>query len=136
MARIAAGGKEAATLRHALCHRAGVPAIRERLTNEDLWGWGRMTAALAATAPWWEPGTRHAYHTNTYGHLIGEIIRRVTGEECGRRLAAVTGALGADVDVSVPPTERGRSAEVIFAAPDRAGGLDFGALKGTSSWRC
>ena len=82
----AAEGKEGATLRHALCHRAGVPAIRQRLTNDDLWDWNRMTGALAATAPWWEPGTRHAYHTNTYGHLIGEIVRRVRGEPCGHHI--------------------------------------------------
>ncbi len=126
----AAGGKEGATLRHALCHRAAVPAIREPLTNEDLWDWGRMTAALAATEPWWEPGTRHAYHTNTYGHLIGEVVRRVSGEACGRRLAAVAGPLGADVHVGVPPAERHRCAQVIFAAPDRAGALEFGALEG------
>ena len=43
-------------LRHALCHRAGVPAIREPLTDDDLWDWDRMTGALAATEPWWEPG--------------------------------------------------------------------------------
>ena len=103
----AAGGKGAATLRHALCHRAAVPAIREPLTNEDLWRWGRMTAAVAATDPWWEPGARHAYHTNTYGHLIGEIVRRVTGEACGDRLASVAGALGADVWFGVPREERG-----------------------------
>ena len=126
----AAGGKEGATLRHALCHRAAVPAIREPLTNEDLWDWKRMTGALAATEPWWEPGTRHAYHTNTYGHLIGEVVRRVSGEACGRRLAAVAGPLGADVHVGVPPTERHRCAQVIFAAPGRAEGLDFKALEG------
>ena len=99
----AAGGKEGATLRHALCHRAAVPAIREPLTNDDLWDWGRMTGALAATEAWWEPGTRHAYHTNTYGHLIGEVVRRVSGETCRRRLAGLTGPLGADVYVGVPP---------------------------------
>jgi CubicO group peptidase (beta-lactamase class C family) len=126
----AAGGKEGATLRHALCHRAAVPAIREPLTNEDLWDWKRMTGALAATEPWWEPGTRHAYHTNTYGHLIGEVVRRVSGEACGRRLEAVAGPLGADVHVGVPPTERHRCAQVIFAAPGRAEGLDFKALEG------
>ena len=54
----AAGGKEAATLRHALCHRAAVPAIREPLTNDDLWDWGRMTGALAATER--VVGARHA----------------------------------------------------------------------------
>ena len=87
----AAQGKEGATLRHALCHRAGVPAIHEPLTNDDLWDWDTMAGALAATAPWWEPGTRHAYHTNTYGHLIGEVVRRVSGERCGQRLAAPGG---------------------------------------------
>src|SRR4051812_27210729 len=49
----AASGKERATVRHALCHRAAVPAIREPLTDEDLFDWPRMTSALAATAPWW-----------------------------------------------------------------------------------
>jgi CubicO group peptidase (beta-lactamase class C family) len=48
----AAEGKEGATLRHALCHRAGVPALRAPLTNDDLWDWDRMAGALAATAPW------------------------------------------------------------------------------------
>ena len=51
-----------------------------------------MTAALAATEAWWEPGTRHAYHTNTYGHLIGEVVRRVSGESCRQRLAGAGGA--------------------------------------------
>ena len=126
----AAGGKEAATLRHALCHRAAVPAIREPLTNDDLWDWGRMTGALAATDAWWEPGTRHAYHTNTYGHLIGEVVRRVSGETCARRLAGLAGPLGADVHVGVPPGARHRCAQVIFAAPGGAERLDFGALQG------
>jgi CubicO group peptidase (beta-lactamase class C family) len=126
----AAGGKEGATLRHALCHRAAVPAIREPLTNEDLWDWTRMTGALAATDPWWEPGTRHAYHTNTYGHLIGEVVRRVSGEPCRRRLAALAGTLGADVHVGVPVQQRHRCAQVILAGSDRTEGLDLGALEG------
>ena len=113
----AAGGKEGATLRHALRHRAGVPAIRQLLTDEDLWDWDRMAGALAATEAWWEPGTCHAYHTNTYGHLIGEVVRRVSGEPCRQRLAGVTGPLGADVHVGVPASQRHRCAEVIFAAP-------------------
>ena len=120
----AAGGKEAATLRHALCHRAGVPAIREPLTDEDLWDWDRMTAALAATAPWWEPGTRHAYHTNTYGHLVGEIVRRVSGQSCGRRLAVLVEPLGADLFVGVPPAEQSRCAEVLFESQGPPAALD------------
>jgi CubicO group peptidase (beta-lactamase class C family) len=120
----AAEGKGGATLRHALCHRAGVPAIRKPLTNDDLWDWDRMAGALAAAPPWWEPGTRHAYHTNTYGHLIGEIVRRVSRKTCGSRLAALAGPLQADVHVGVPASEQHRCAEVLFeslgppAAPD------------------
>ena len=120
----AAGGKEGATLRHALCHRAGVPAIREPLTDDDLWDWSTMAGALAATEPWWEPGTRHAYHTNTYGHLIGEVVRRVSGETCRDRLAALAGPLDADVHVGVPPGERRRCADVLFAAPGPPAALD------------
>src|SRR6202042_74444 len=120
----AAAGKERATLRHALCHRAGVPAIREPLRNEDLWDWDRMTGALATTAPWWEPGTRHAYHTNTYGHLLGEVVRRVSGEPCGRRLATLGVPLEADLYVGVPATELHRCADVLFEAPGPPAVLD------------
>ena len=125
-----AQGKDEATLRHALCHRAAVPAIRTPLTNEDLWDWDRMTAALAATEPWWEPGTRHAYHTNTYGHLIGEVVRRASGETVAQRVAEIAGPLGADVYVGVPNAERRRCASVVFVAPDRSDGFDPGSLSG------
>ncbi|MDQ1360129.1 MAG: hypothetical protein QOJ44_506 [Acidimicrobiaceae bacterium] len=124
------GGKEAATVRHALSHQAGVPAIREPLTNDDLWHWDRMTAALAATAAWWEPGTRHAYHTNTYGHLVGEIIRRVTGEMPGTRLRAVADSLGADLWFGVPRSEQHRCAEVIWASPLRPAEIEMSELTG------
>lgn len=110
----AAGDKATATLRHALSHRAGVPAIREPLTNQDLWHWDRMTSALAATEAWWTPGTRHAYHTNTYGHLIGEVIRRATGEMPGTRLRHIGESLGADVWFGVPGSELDRCAEVLI----------------------
>jgi CubicO group peptidase (beta-lactamase class C family) len=112
------GGKEPATLRHVLCHRAGVPAVRERLTNADLWDWPRMVAAIAATPAWWEPGTRHAYHTNTFGHLVGEVVRRLTGESPGARLRAVAGPLGADIWFGVPAADHARCADVIWAGPE------------------
>ena len=123
-------GKERATVRHALCHQAGVPAIRESLTDNELWHWERMTAALAATEAWWEPGTRHAYHTNTYGHLVGEIVRRVSGETPSARLAAVTEPLGADVWFGAPEPQRHRCADVIWALPGAAPALDFEQLSG------
>jgi len=126
----AAGGKGSATVRHALCHRAGVPAIRQRLTDEDLWDFDTMTAALAATEAWWEPGTRHAYHTNTYGHLIGGIVHRVTGEQPGAQLRSVTVPLGADLWCGLPDREQDRCAQVIWALGADSPVVDFDALAG------
>ena len=125
-----AAGKGGATVRHALSHQAGVPAIRERLTNEDLWDFDRMAAALAATEPWWVPGARHAYHTNTFGHLIGGIVRQVTGELPGDRLRAVAAAIGADVHVGLPDAEHHRCADVDWAGPPSAGPSDPAQLAG------
>jgi CubicO group peptidase (beta-lactamase class C family) len=123
-------GKEAVTVRQALCHRAGVPAIRRPLTNDDLWEWDTMVGALAATEPWWEPGTRHAYHTNTYGHLIGELARRTGDGSCGRQLAALAGPLGADVHFGVPADDLHRCAEVLFASPGGGAEPDLSTLEG------
>ena len=111
-------GQRGATVRHALSHQAGVPAIREPLTNDDLWVWDRMAAAVAGTEPWWEPGTRHAYHTNTYGHLVGELGRRLTGLLPGDWLrTTVAGPLGADVHWGVTDTDLDRCAEVVWELP-------------------
>lgn len=112
----AVGGKGSATIRHALSHRAGVPAISAPLTNDDLWSWEAMTAALAATPAWFEPGSRLVYHTNTYGHLAGEIARRVTGQMPGTLLAVIAADLGADVHFGVPEGDLDRCATVIFGA--------------------
>jgi CubicO group peptidase (beta-lactamase class C family) len=113
----ACAGKERATVRHALSHQAGVPAIREPLTNDDLWRWDRMAEAVAATEAWFEPGTRVTYHTNTYGHLVGELIRRGGGHGPAAALRPVADALGADMWWAVPPEEQARCAEVIFETP-------------------
>ena len=113
----ATGGKEMATVRHALCHRAGVPAIAERLTNDALWDWEVMTRAIASTPAWWEPGTRHSYHTNTYGHLVGEITRRVSGAEPGTALRTIAEPLAADVWFGVPVAEQRRCAELLWEQP-------------------
>jgi len=123
------GGKSTATLRHALSHRAGVPAIRERLTDDALWDWHRMAGAVAATEAWWEPGTRHTYHTNTFGHLNGEIIRRVSGSLPGERLWGVAGPLDADIWFGVPLSEQSRCAEVIWA-PSSTLDYDLSSLEG------
>lgn len=108
-------GQQGATVRDALCHRAGVPAIREPLTNEALWDWNTMTAAVAATEPWWPPGTKHVYHSNTYGFLVGELAHRVTGRLPADWLRSTVAApLGADLAWALGPDDQRRCADVIW----------------------
>jgi CubicO group peptidase (beta-lactamase class C family) len=126
----AAAGKDGATVRHALCHRAAVPAIGPRLTNDDIPRWDRMTAALAATEPWWEPGTKHAYHTNTYGHLVGELVRRLSGSMPGARLRDVVAPIGADVWFGVPAAEQHRCADIVWAPNQPIGDFDLDKFTG------
>lgn len=86
----AANGKQAITLRHLLCHQAGLPAIRQPFPAEALYDWNAMTAALAAECPWWAPGDGHGYAAITYGWLLGELIRRADGREPGEAIVART----------------------------------------------
>ncbi len=123
-------GKQHATVRQALCHQAGVPAIRERLTNDDLWDWDRMTGALAATEPWFQPGSRHVYHTNTYGHLVGGIVQHATGEMPGTRLRRLAEPLAADLWFGVPEAEQHRCADVIWAPTVAMDSIDPFAMDG------
>ena len=115
-------GQCGATVRDALCHRAGVPAIRPRLTNDDLWNWDPVCRALAATQPWWTPGEKHVYHTNTYGHLVGELGRRVDGRRPGTWLQEeIAGPLGADLAWGLDHRAQLRCAEVVW---EGVGGAD------------
>src|SRR5690606_1982028 len=117
-----ANGKDALTLRHMLSHKAGLPAIREALPDGAMFDWARMTAALAAEAPWWEPGTAHGYHVNTYGYLVGELVRRAGGRTVGQILREeIAGPLGADVHIGLPQTEHARCAEFLWPSvlPER-----------------
>jgi len=110
-----AHGKEEITLRHMLSHQAGLPAIRKDLPDGAMFDWSVMTAALTATAPWWEPGAAHGYHVNTFGYLVGELVRRASGRTVGQVLRdEVAGPLGADVHIGLPSTEHNRAAEFLW----------------------
>jgi CubicO group peptidase (beta-lactamase class C family) len=80
----AQAGKAHIPVRWLLSHRAGLPAVRHDLPLESLFEWSTFTDALAATAPWWEPGTQHGYHAVTFGYLVGEVIRRISGMSVGQ----------------------------------------------------
>lgn len=104
-----AHGKDDVTLRHVLMHTAGVPAPPYDTTVADLGDWDHMCAALAAAEPWWPPGTRFGYHAQTFGYLVGEVVRRATGHTLAWWLrTAITGPLDVaeEVHFGVPPDLR------------------------------
>ena len=102
-------GKAETKVRHLLSHRAGLSALRVRLTTEDILDWERMIRVLEAQEPLWPPGHGHAYHALTHGWLVGEVIRRVSGKSAGRQFAdAVAGPLDADAWIGLPRSGNAR----------------------------
>jgi len=100
--------------RHILSHTSGVSGWDQPVSLDDVYDWDKSTAMLAAQAPWWEPGTASGYHAFTYGHLIGEVIRRITGQRLGEFLATqIAGPLSADFHIGLSPSEFHRVANMV-----------------------
>jgi CubicO group peptidase (beta-lactamase class C family) len=113
-----AAGKEAIEVRHLMGHTAGLSGWEEPMQPEQLADWERCTSALAAQQPWWEPGTASGYHAITQGYLIGEVVRRITGESIGTWFAReVAKPLEADFFIGLPESEDARVANVIAPPP-------------------
>jgi CubicO group peptidase (beta-lactamase class C family) len=122
----AQAGKAAIPVHMLLSHRAGLPAIDAPLPTEALYDWGTMTRALAAQAPWWEPGTQHGYHVFTFGWLVGEVVRRITGKSIGHYWRQeVAGPLGIDCHIGLPAELDTRVAEFIPVPPPPPGEPDI-----------
>src|ERR671916_3215439 len=125
-----AHGKETATVRHVLTHTVGVPGIPADTTPEDLCDWAKMCAAIADAEPWWEPGTKIAYHAYPFGYILGEIVRRSTGKPISQVLreeVAVPLGIPDEIYFGVPESELGRlarledmegGAEMLASMPD------------------
>ena len=110
----AANGKGGITVGHVLSHASGVSGWAQPLQIEDLFDWDRSTSLLAAQAPWWLPGSASGYHALNYGHLLGEVVRRVTGRMLGEFFAQeIAQPLSADFHIGVPTSEFRRVALVI-----------------------
>jgi len=111
-------GKGGTRVRWLLSHQAGLPAIDAELTLEEVCAWEPVIRALEAQTPFWPPGERHAYHAQTYGFLVGEVVRRVTGKTLGAFFAEeVAGPLGLSAWIGTPPEVEPRVAQLVLDPP-------------------
>ena len=109
-------------VRFLLSHRAGLAAVRKPLDDDALFNWNTMTTALAEQEPWWEPGTKHGYHAITFGYLVGEVIRRITGKTPGTYLRdEIAGPLGLDFHIGLDAKDDARIANMIAMPPPGPG---------------
>lgn len=120
-----ANGKEDVAVRHLMSHTAGLSGWQEPMTGADLYDWEKATSLLAAQAPWWEPGTASGYHAITQGYLVGEVVRRVSGQTIGSFFRAeLAEPLGADFHIGLPAEHDERVARVIPPPPLVPGAID------------
>ena len=114
----AENGKDQIEVRHLMGHTSGVSGWDAPFAVEDMYDRDRSTARLAAQAPWWEPGTASGYHAQNQGHLVGEVVRRVSGKPLTQFVAEeIAGPLGADFHIGLPESEFGRVSNVIPPPP-------------------
>ncbi|GAB3832480.1 hypothetical protein GCM10027610_024700 [Dactylosporangium cerinum] len=119
-----AHGKQHATVQHALTHSVGVPAVPVGTTPEDLCDWEKMCTVIAGAVPWWEPGTKTGYHAQTFGYIVGEIVRRATGHRISqvmREQVAQPLGLADELFLGVPASALNRVA--YHEEPE--GGMEF-----------
>jgi len=110
----AAAGKGGVPVRWLLCHKSGLVDVDRKMTLSEALDWDTVTSALAESAPLWEPGTQHGYHAVTYGWLVGEVVRRVSGRSLGRFFAdEVAGPLGLDFWIGAPDSVHDRIVHLI-----------------------
>jgi len=123
----AQANKSEIPVRWLLTHQSGVLGLDRRISQEQLLDWNLVVQSLAAQAPDWKPGTLHGNHSLTYGFLVGEVIRRVTGLSAGQYLAReIAGPLHADLFIGLPKNEEPRVSPVqLPEGVENAVGLGF-----------
>jgi CubicO group peptidase (beta-lactamase class C family) len=110
----AQAGKETITIRMVMSHRSGVIGPRKRMTWQQVTDWDLVCERLAAAEPWWKPGTAQGYHMTTYGFILGEVFRRVTGNTVGHYLRTeIAEPLGAEVHIGLSRAEQRRCADLV-----------------------
>ena len=116
-------GKQEVTIRHVLCHEAGLPQIRDEIP--DVWAmadWDAMVAMMERLEPLWEPGTANGYHAVNFGWMVGELVRRIDGRDLPMFLAdEIAGPLGLDgFYIGTPAAEHHRVVPLIAPHVDEA----------------
>lgn len=113
-----ANGKDKIPVRWLLSHQVGLPVIDTRLTLEDAYAWDPVIRALEAQKPLWKPGMEHVYHSMTFGYLVGEIVRRISGESLGAFFAEeVARPLGLRAWIGLPESQEPKVATIHYAKP-------------------
>lgn len=111
-------GKETIPVRWLLNHQAGLPAVHRPLRTGGLFDWNYMVETLAEERPFWEPGTRQGYHAFTFGHLVGEVVRRISGRELGTFFREeISGPLKLDFHLGLLESEEPRVTPTIRPDP-------------------
>ena len=124
-------GKDRVTVRDAMAHRAAVACLDRSLTLDEVLAWDPVVRAIAEQEPNWEPGTGWGYHVRTWGWLVGELVRRVSGRTVGEFLAEVLcRPLGLDLWIGLPAAEDHRVAEVLLDPVPSAFYMPDASLKG------
>lgn len=114
----AAQGKHDVPVSWLLSHRVGLPDVDRLLSLEEALAWDPVVEALAASVPVWEPGTQHGYHAMTFGWLVGELVRRVSGRSLGTFFAEeIAAPLGLEFWIGTPDEVHDRVVPMIAMGP-------------------
>jgi CubicO group peptidase (beta-lactamase class C family) len=128
----AQAGKGDLPVRYLLSHQAGLPVVDRTLTTSEFLSWDPIVAALAEQAPVWEPGTAHGYHAVSYGYLVGEVVRRISGRSLGTFFAdEIAGPLGLEFYIGLPSELEVRVSPIVAGSLfSAAAGAGAGAGEG------
>ncbi|KAJ5203839.1 beta-lactamase [Penicillium cinerascens] len=125
----AANGKENAKVSHILSHTSGVPAWDGLISAEEIQDTKKATDRLADQAPWWVPGEQHGYHLISWGHMMGELVRRISGKSLTQFISdEIATPLGADFRLGLPEQDYSRTADIVPPPPVSLDGIDAASL--------
>ena len=114
----AQNGKENIPVRYLFCHKSGLCGVREPLQPGAFSDWELICDELAKQEPLWEPGSAHGYHAITYGHLVGELLRRIDGRTIGTYFREeIAEPLDLDFWIGLPDSEFHRVSDIYPSKP-------------------